>query len=381
MIRSMRRVHIRLFQGTRDGANRVDATLITTIIDAGGKKIAEHQAAGQIAANGSHEFGQTLKVETPRRWSVQDPYLYRVVSEVRVGGRLADRYETPFGIRTIEFTTDRGFLLNGRRLQIQGVCNHHDLGCLGSAVHRRAIERQLEILKAMGCNAIRTSHNPPAPELLDLCDRMGPIVMDEAFDEWIIPKSGMRYGYGRFFEQWSERDLVSMVRRDRNHPCVILWSIGNEIKEQAAPQGGAMALRLADIVRREDPTRPVTSGVNKMGPAIQNGFTKALDVIGINYFIDEYQNQRGRLLVAAETSSALSTRGEYGLELKPDGKVAGQCAHRGRRHLAARTNGRTGNRRRRDHEPVEGVREGECGVSHAGVPGPGEAYGCRGETV
>ena len=129
-----------------------------------------------------------------------------------------------------------------------------------------AIERQLEILKAMGCNAIRTSHNPPAPELLDLCDRMGLLVMDEVFDEWIIPKSGMKFGYKRFFDEWSERDLVGMIRRDRNHPCVILWSIGNEIKEQAAPQGGAMAKRLADICHREDPTRPVTSGVQQDGP-------------------------------------------------------------------------------------------------------------------
>jgi len=271
---------------------------------------------------GSHEFDQTLTVPRPRRWSIDEPYLYRVVSEVRVGDRLVDRYDTPFGIRTIEFTADKGFLLNGKHVQLKGVCNHHDLGCLGSAVHRRGIERQIEILQIMGCNAIRTSHNPPAPELLELCDRMGMVVMDEIFDEWVIPKSGMRYGYGRFFNEWSERDMVGMVRRDRNHPCVVLWSIGNEIKEQAAPQGGAMAKRLADFCRREDPTRPVTSGCNKIGPATQNGFTKALDVVGVNYFTGNYQAQRGRLLVAAETSSALSTRGHYGLELKPDGQVA-----------------------------------------------------------
>jgi beta-galactosidase len=145
--------------------------------------------------------------------------------------------------------------------------------------------------------------------------------MDEIFDEWIIPKSGVKFGYKRFFDDWSELDLVSMIRRDRNHPSIILWSIGNEIKEQAAPQGGAMARRLTDICHREDPTRMVTSGVNKMGQAIANGFTKALDVVGMNYFTDQYQQQKGRLLVAAETASALSTRGEYGLELKPDGKV------------------------------------------------------------
>ena len=303
------------------GTTAVQATLTTTILDADGKPVAEHQTHEALAAGGSHEFGQTLKVASPRRWSTADPHLHQVVSELRVGERLVDRYTTPLGIRSLQFTADNGFLLNGKRVQINGVCQHHDLGCLGAAVHRRGIERQLEILKAMGCNAIRTSHNPPTPELLDLCDRMGLLVMDEIFDEWIIPKSGIKYGYKRFFDEWSERDLVSMIRRDRNHPSVILWSIGNEIKEQAAPQGGAMAQRLADICHREDPTRLVTSGVNKMGQAVANGFTKALDVVGMNYFAAEYQKQKGQLLVASETSSALSTRGEYGLELKPDGMV------------------------------------------------------------
>ena len=310
------RTHVR-----NDGAEAVKATVTTEIFAFRGPKVAEQQTDESVAAGGSHEFGQSLKVEAPRRWSTEDPYLYQVVSAVSVGGRVVDRTSAPLGIRTIQFTADNGFLLNGKRVQIKGVCQHHDLGCLGSAVHRRGIERQLEILKAMGCNAIRTSHNPPAPELLDMCDRMGMLVMDEIFDEWVIPKSGMKFGYKRFFDEWSERDLVGMLRRDRNHPCVILWSIGNEIKEQAAPQGGAMAQRLADICHREDPTRMVTSGVNKMGQAIANGFTKALDVVGMNYFTGQYNEQKGKLLVASETSSALSTRGEYGLELKPDGKV------------------------------------------------------------
>lgn len=309
-------------QVRNEGADGVKAILTTAVLDAEGKMVCEQQADEPIASSDSHEFDQTLKVATPRRWSTEDPSLYQVVSEVRVGGRLVDRYTTPLGIRTLRFTAENGFLLNGKRVQIKGVNLHHDLGCLGAAVHRRAIERQLEILKSMGCNAVRTSHNPPTPELLDICDRMGLLVMDEVFDEWIIPKSGIKFGYKRFFDDWSERDLVGMIRRDRNHPCVILWSIGNEIKEQAAPQGGAMAQRLADICHREDPTRLVTSGVNKMGQAITNGFTKALDVIGMNYFTDQYQAQKGKLLVAAETASALSTRGEYGLELKPDGTVA-----------------------------------------------------------
>ena len=281
----------------------------------------EDQATHVVPAGGTYEFDQLLKVDNVQRWSVERPALYQAHSVIRAGGQRKDAGATFFGIRTITFTPEDGFLLNGKRVQIHGVCNHHDLGPLGAAVNRRAIERQLEILKGMGCNAIRTSHNPPAPELLDACDRLGFLVMDEAFDEWIIPKSRMKFGYGRFFNEWSERDLVSMLHRDRNHPSVILWSIGNEIKEQAAANGGAMAQRLADICHREDPTRPVTSGCNKVGSAVANGFAKALDVLGLNYFTNEYQAQRGKVLVAAETSSALSSRGEYGLERKADGQV------------------------------------------------------------
>ena len=305
-----------------ESKDEVKAVLSTMILDATGVKVSEQLAEQMLAAGGSHEAVQTLAISNPRRWSTTHPYLYQVVSEVRVGGRLVDHCVTPLGIRTLEFIADNGFLLNGKREQIKGVCLHHDLGCLGAAVHRRGIERQLEILKAMGCNAVRTSHNPPTPELLDLCDRMGFLVMDEIFDEWIIPKVGIKFGYRRFFDDWSERDLVAMIRRDRNHPSVILWSIGNEIKEQSVPHGGSMAQRLVDICHREDPTRLVTSGLHKMADAITHGFVKALDVVGMNYSAEEYQKQRGKLLVASETSSALSTRGEYGLELKPDGKLA-----------------------------------------------------------
>ncbi len=314
------RVEVRT-QVRNQGPEGIEATLTTAIVDAGGRRVAIHRESGLVAAGSSHEFEQTLAVAAPRRWSIEDPYLYQVVSEIHAGDRLVDRYETPLGIRTIEFTTDNGFLLNGKRVQIKGVNNHHDLGCLGAAVHRRGIERQLEILKEMGCNAIRTSHNPPAPELLELCDRMGMLVMNEVFDEWVIPKSGIKFGYERFFEEWSERDLVNLIHRDRNHPCIILWSIGNEIKEQAVPHGGAMAKRLVEICHREDPSRMVTSGVNKMDAAIKNGFAGALDVLGINYNTAEYHQQRGKVLLASETASALSTRGEYGLEIKPDGTV------------------------------------------------------------
>lgn len=291
------------------------ATLTTTLIGADGERVAEGQSPAQsIAAGAEAVFEQSLNVASPRRWSTSDPYLYRAVSEVRVGDRIVDRCETPFGIRTLRFTADDGFHLNGRRVQIKGVCMRQDLGCLGAAVNRRAIERRLEILKAMGCNAIHCAYDPPAPEFLDLCDRMGFLVMDGIFDEWQLPRhKRYPFGYSRFFDECSEQDLVSMLRRDRNHPSVILWSIGNDVREQAPPDGGPMATRLVALCHREDPTRPVTAGVTKMGRAVASGFVKALDVLGIDYLPGEYTAQRGQLLVASGTAAAMSSRGEYGL--------------------------------------------------------------------
>ena len=301
-----------------DGKEAVNVTLKTVIVAPDDKRAAQGQSTHEIAPGGEQEFDQTLPVENVRRWSLQEPSLYTVLTEVSVGNQPCDAVTTPFGIRTIHFTVDKGFFLNDKHVPIQGVCNHHDLGCLGTAVYRRGIERQLEILKAMGCNAIRTSHNPPAPELLELCDRMGFLVMDEAFDEWKSNKTS--HGYGRFFDAWSERDLVSMLHRDRNHPCIILWSIGNEINEQGAKNGYEMSKRLADICHREDPTRPVTSACNNPWAALQTGYAKPLDVLGINYNIGSYRDKSGKNLVASETASALSTRGAYNLVLR-NGKV------------------------------------------------------------
>ncbi len=210
-------------------------------------------------------------------------------------------YETPFGLRTIKFTADNGFLLNGERVPLNGVCDHHDLGALGSALNTRALERQLELLKEMGCNAIRTSHNPPAPELLELCDRMGFVVMDEAFDCWVRGKT--RNDYHLLFPDWHEKDLRALVRRDRNHPCVILWSIGNEISEQGSPAGHKVAGELAAIVRSEDPTRPVTAGCN-LTAAGYNGFQKEVDVFGYNYKPGEY----GKFRQANPSSAAVRQR-------------------------------------------------------------------------
>jgi beta-galactosidase len=303
------------------GPAAAEARLMTQVFDPSLKPVGSAAVATtSVDSGGQNTFQQALSIADPKLWSIETPQLYTVVSQVYVGGRLVDAYITPFGIRTIKFTKDKGFFLNGKHVSLNGVCDHHDLGCLGSAVNRRAIQRQLEILKGMGVNAIRTSHNPPAPELLDLCDRMGFVVMDEAFDEWKAGKTPN--GYGRFFDEWSERDIVSMLHRDRNHPAVILWSIGNEINEQGAANGGQMAKRLSDFCHREDPTRPTTSACNDAGGADRSGYAKALDVFGINYNTAAYRGFKDKyLLVGSETASALSTRGEYGLSLDKQGKV------------------------------------------------------------
>ena len=305
-------------------------TLETVIVDEFGYEFASNSSLQKVEEDSINIFEQSIKVPKPKLWSPENPTLYHVESKVYVNGRIADTGETPFGIRTFEFTVDKGFFINGKHVDIKGVCLHHDLGCLGAAVNKRTIERQLEIMKGMGCNAIRTSHNPPAPELLDLCDRMGFLVMDEAFDEWKLSKT--TFGYGRFFDEWSERDLTDMIRRDRNHPSIILWSIGNEIPEQNNANAFEMAKRLADICYREDPTRPVTSGCNTPEAAIKNGFSKPLDVFGLNYSIPFYQTLKGKAkLIASETSSAVSTRGEYNLvrngdTLKIEKELNNQCS-------------------------------------------------------
>ena len=331
------RVHVQT-QVNNDGPQAAEVTLVTTVLDPRGKAVARQADRRRIAPGGHAAFDQILPLRSARLWSCDTPVLYRAVSEVRVGQALRDSTATPFGIRTIAFTKDNGFLLNGRRVQIKGVCDHHDLGCLGAAALRRGFERQLEILKGMGCNAVRMSHNPPSPELLDLCDRMGFLVMDESFDEW--QESHNKYGYGRFFDQWSEPDMVSMLDRDRNHPSIILWSIGNEILEgrEGTPTAGPLARRLAAICHREDPTRPVTSAGANASNAWKSGLGKALDVFGVNYDEPFYFDRNkpggdstvstdptgyhGELpMIGSETSSQVDSRGEYGLHLDAQGAV------------------------------------------------------------
>jgi len=300
------------------GASPARVTLTTSILDAGGAEAGQASTALDIPARGAKTVTQRVTVRNPKRWDIDRPYLYRAVSLIKDAGDVLDRYVTPFGIRTIEFDAKRGFLLNARHRKLKGVCLHHDLGPLGAAVSRRATERQLEIMKSMGANAVRTSHNPPSPELLEYCDRLGLLVMDEAFDMWRIPK--VPNGSAKYFDQWGETDLRDMVRRDRNHPSVILWSIGNEIPEQGKPDGWKIAKRLTDICHREDPTRPVTAGFNNWTGAIKNHLADQVDVPGFNYKPTHYREilkaHPNWIIVGSETASCTSSRGVYHLPLE-----------------------------------------------------------------
>ncbi len=268
-------------------------------------------ATAMIPASSDHIFRFDIPVKEPVLWNLDDPELYKAVVTVLQGTIVTDTYETNFGFRTLNFTPRDGFYLNGKKIPVQGVCNHHDLGALGAAFNIRAAERQLEILREMGCNAIRTSHNPPAPELLDLCDRMGFLVEDEAFDAWKTPKK--RNDYNKLFYAWHEEDLRAMVRRDRNHPSVFIWSTGNEVNDQNNP---ALSESLREIIKSEDNTRPVTVGCN-WDESGTNGFQKTVDVFGINYRLYRYDafftlKENDNLpFHSSESASTISSRGEY----------------------------------------------------------------------
>ncbi|HEX8335109.1 MAG TPA: beta-galactosidase GalB, partial [Pyrinomonadaceae bacterium] len=310
-----------------DAAEAADVTVRTALYElaADGSKSkrpvasAEPTRVALAAGPASATVGVSARVGNPKLWSPDAPRLYAAVTTVEQGGRTVDVYETTFGIRSVKFDAARGLLVNGEPVEIKGVCNHHDLGALGAAVNRRALERQLEIMKEMGANAVRTSHNPPAPELLDLADRMGLLVIDEAFDAW--RRSKKKNDYHLLFDDWHEKDLRALVRRDRNHPSVILWSTGNEVGEQGSAEGHRLSRRLADIVREEDPTRPVTAGANHLN-AGYNGFQKTVDVFGYNYKPQEYGKFREKNpavpLYGSETASTVSSRGEYFFPVEED---------------------------------------------------------------
>ncbi|WP_324673557.1 beta-galactosidase GalB [Hymenobacter sp. GOD-10R] len=291
-------------------------SIVATVYDAAGKQVTEHTNSSFTLRDTLTTVTQDLALMQPRLWSVEQPYLYKVVTTIKSKQGVEDRYETPLGIRYFNFDAQKGFSLNGKAMRILGVCQHHDLGALGVAVNVRAMERQLKILRAMGCNAIRTAHNPPAPELLDLCDKMGFLVLDEAFDMWAKKKNGQDYHVD--FKQWHRRDLEDQIRRDRNHPSVFMWSIGNEIREQFDSTGTRLTKELTAIVKRLDTTRPVTSALTEQEPD-KNFMSQAgvLDVLSFNYKHEGYPELPKRfpnqIFLATETAAAFETRGHYDL--------------------------------------------------------------------
>ena len=292
-------------------AGKTELTVTTDIVDADGQVVSTKTNKGYI--NHDQPFTQNFIVEQPKLWSPETPVLYKAVSKIYAGDTLLDTYTTRFGIRTIEYVPDKGFYLNGKRRKFQGVCNHHDLGPLGAAVNVAALRHQLTLLKEMGCDAIRTSHNMPAPELVELCDEMGFMMMLEPFDEWDIAKCDN--GYHRFFNEWAEKDMVNMLRQYRNNPCVVMWSIGNEVPTQWSPEGYKVAKFLQDICHREDPTRPVTCGMDQVKSVLANGFAAMLDIPGLNYrahmYDEAYERLPQNLILGSETSSTVSSRGVY----------------------------------------------------------------------
>ena len=287
-----------------------EASRIRTVIyDPDGRKVAVRRRSKPFDAGRE----QKLRIRRPKLWSPESPSLYKAVTTVYAHGKAVDEYTTTFGVRSIELVADKGFFLNGKMRKFQGVCNHHDLGPLGSAVNEAALRRQLTLLKEMGCDAIRTSHNMPAPELVRLCDEMGFMMMVEPFDEWDIRKC--RNGYHLFFDEWAEKDMVNMLHQFRNDPAVVFWSIGNEVPSQCSESGYETAKFLVDICHREDPTRFTTCGMDQVLCVLKNGLAGLLDVPGFNYRVhlyeQAYETLPHKIVLGSETASTISSRGVY----------------------------------------------------------------------
>jgi beta-galactosidase len=308
--------HIR----NQDSINH-DVTLNTTIYDGAGKQVGKASSKSTIVVDSALVNSPAIPVKQevivylPKVWTIDNPHLYKAISQVVVNGNVTDTYETKFGIRSFNFDSEKGFLLNGKPVKILGVCDHHDLGALGAALNTRALERQLEILKGMGVNGIRTSHNPPAPELLDLCDKIGFIVMDEAFDMWAKQKTP--YDYHLYWNDWHRKDLEDQILRDRNHPSVFIWSVGNEIPEQGDTSGSRIATELVNIVKALDTTREISTANDHPEPTNHIIASGAFDLIGYNYhhwLWDKFpQTFPGKKMIVTESTSALETRGHYDL--------------------------------------------------------------------
>ncbi|WP_019539992.1 DUF4982 domain-containing protein [Proteiniphilum acetatigenes] len=296
---------------TEIAGDHANIRIVTEIRDMDNKVVATKDNTQQL--DHGRPFEQNFIVENPRLWSPETPYLYTAMSTLFVDDTKSDEYTTRFGIRDIRFIADKGFFLNGEQRKFQGVCNHHDLGPLGAAINEAALRRQLTLLKEMGCDAIRTSHNMPAPELVKLCDEMGFMMIVENFDEWDVAKC--KNGYHRFFDEWAEKDMVNMLRHFRNNPSVVMWSIGNEVPTQCSSDGYKVARFLQDICHREDPTRPVTSGMDQVSCVLDNGFAAVVEIPGFNYrthrYVEAYERLPQNLVLGSETASTVSSRGVY----------------------------------------------------------------------
>ena len=277
-------------------------------------------AAKDMKINADGSFHTQLTVQKPELWSPEHPYLYQVTTTLKENGKMVDSKTLKTGIRTIRVTRENGFQLNGVSRKIKGVCLHHDLGPLGAAVNKAALIRQIKMMKQMGCDAIRTSHNMPSQMQMDICDSLGMMVMAESFDMWVYPKC--KNGYARFFHEWADKDITNLVVANRNHPAIVMWSIGNEIPEQGMEGGRQMASHLQDLCHQLDPTRPVTQGCDRPDNAVSTGFLAAMDVPGLNYRLHRYQDTFDHLwhgyLLGSETTSTVSSRGVYKFPVKTD---------------------------------------------------------------
>ena len=286
------------------------------IFDANGNQVAKGQRQAIDAATGHVNF--QFAVPGARLWSPETPYLYKALVTLYADGQKIDEKTQRFGIRTVAVSQKGGFQLNGQTRKIKGVCLHHDLGPLGAAVNKTALIRQIRILKDMGCDAIRTAHNMPSQMQMDVCDSLGMMVMAESFDMWVYPKC--KNGYARFFREWADRDITNLVLAHRNHPSIVMWSIGNEIPEQGMQGGREMAMHLQDLCHQLDPTRPVTQGMDRAENALSTGFAQTMDVPGFNYRVHKYQNNIKQLwqgfLLGSETASTVSSRGVYKFPVK-----------------------------------------------------------------
>lgn len=313
-------------------AAKKSVTVTQTILDAKGAVVATTEGSVEVAADAEEVHTHSLQIANPARWSPDSPNLYTLRTELREGGRIADRYETTFGVREVRFDAKTGLFVNGVSTKMKGVCNHQDLGPLGTALWDQALERRLKMLKDMGCNAIRTAHYPHSPEMMALCDKMGFLVLDETFDEWrrgwdfegkllVASKNNKGkapFGYNKYFDEWHERDLTDHLKRDRNHPSVIMWSIGNEVPESVKNGEIETVKILRDLCHKIDPTRPVTVGCNHIKSANESGFTEQLDIVGYNEGVESVFEIEGdrvrypdRMMYLSEVPHSLQTRGEY----------------------------------------------------------------------